>query len=179
MCQTPSIHIHITYLYYKEQRQLKTFLTQIGSTLPLTPDPLVICFWKWIWWKDYEVPKNHNLESVSAKNNFFSHRDLFYPPLRTRPPFPVLHHANCSPPSAVAERGKIPSFLVACCGSRQPPMPPSPLSPHRSPDLPSPLSTGGDGGSLRADGAPLLHLRRDPPTLPLPMHHRTRPPVDV
>jgi hypothetical protein len=47
---------------------LKIFLTQIRPALPLTPDPPVICFWKWIRWKDYEVPKNCNLESVSAKN---------------------------------------------------------------------------------------------------------------
>jgi hypothetical protein len=31
-------------LHYKERRQLKTFLTQIGIALPLTPDPLVIYF---------------------------------------------------------------------------------------------------------------------------------------
>jgi hypothetical protein len=31
----------VVYLYYKERRQLKTFLTQIGSALPLTPDPSV------------------------------------------------------------------------------------------------------------------------------------------
>jgi hypothetical protein len=36
---------------------LETFLTQIGPALPLTSDPPVICFWKWIGWKDYEVPK--------------------------------------------------------------------------------------------------------------------------
>jgi hypothetical protein len=47
---------------------LKNFLTQIGPILPLTLDPPVICFYKWIGWKDYEVPKNRNLESVSAKN---------------------------------------------------------------------------------------------------------------
>jgi hypothetical protein len=58
---------------------LKTFLTQIGSTLPLTSDPPVICFWKWIGWKDYEVPKNHNLESVSVKN------ELFFSPTRCTP----------------------------------------------------------------------------------------------
>jgi hypothetical protein len=58
-------------LYYKERRQLKTFLTQIGPALPLTPNPPVICFWNWIGWKDYEVSKNHNLESVSAKNVMF------------------------------------------------------------------------------------------------------------
>jgi hypothetical protein len=61
------IHIDHNNLYYKERRQLKVFLTRIGPVLPLTPDPLVICFWKWIGWKDYKVPKNRNLESVSAK----------------------------------------------------------------------------------------------------------------
>jgi hypothetical protein len=35
-------------LCYKERRQLKIFLTQIGSVLPLTLDPLVTCFSKWI-----------------------------------------------------------------------------------------------------------------------------------
>jgi hypothetical protein len=59
------------YLYYKERKQLKTFLNQIGSTVPLTSDPPVICFWKWIGWKDYEVPKNRNLESISAKKGHF------------------------------------------------------------------------------------------------------------
>jgi hypothetical protein len=58
----------LSNLYYKEQRQLKIFLTQIGPALPLTPDAPVICFWKWIGWKDYKVPKNRNLESVSAKS---------------------------------------------------------------------------------------------------------------
>jgi hypothetical protein len=48
---------------------LKTFLTQIGPVLPLMSDPPIICFWKWIGWKDYEVLKNRNLESVSAKKN--------------------------------------------------------------------------------------------------------------
>jgi hypothetical protein len=28
-----------SYLYYKERTQLKAFLTQIGSVLPLTSDP--------------------------------------------------------------------------------------------------------------------------------------------
>jgi hypothetical protein len=30
-------------------------------------------------WKDYEVPKNHNLESVSAKNKLFLSPILFLP----------------------------------------------------------------------------------------------------
>jgi hypothetical protein len=46
---------------------LKTFFTQIRPALPLTPDPPVICFCKWIRWKDYEIPKNRILDSVSAK----------------------------------------------------------------------------------------------------------------
>jgi hypothetical protein len=29
----------IANLYYKERKQLKIFLTQIGFALPLTPDP--------------------------------------------------------------------------------------------------------------------------------------------
>ena len=29
------------YLYYKDRKQLKTFLTHIGPTVPLTPDPPV------------------------------------------------------------------------------------------------------------------------------------------
>jgi hypothetical protein len=64
---------------------LKTFLTQIGPTLPLTLDPPIICFWKWIGWKDYEVQKR-NLESVSAKNyNLFSPCACI-PAHRTHPP---------------------------------------------------------------------------------------------
>jgi hypothetical protein len=74
--------IFIIYLYYKERRQLETFLTQIG--LPLMPDPPVICFWEWIWWKDYEVPKNRNLESLSTKRDLFSHPPSPYPPACTR-----------------------------------------------------------------------------------------------
>jgi hypothetical protein len=67
------VPIHTKHLYYKERIHLKIFLTQIGPALALTSDPPTICFWKWIGWKDYEVPKNRNLESVSAKNEFFSH----------------------------------------------------------------------------------------------------------
>jgi hypothetical protein len=99
--------LHDYYLYYKERRQLQTFLTQIGSALPLTPDPPVICFWKWIGWKYYEVPKNRNLESISAKNVIFftqprfthsctcvgptkpAHTHLRYPLGLLKFPFPV------------------------------------------------------------------------------------------
>jgi hypothetical protein len=71
ICQTKQLHTNTFcfILYYKERRQLKIFLTQIRFVLPLTPIPPVICFWKWIRWKDYEVPKNRNFESVSAKKS--------------------------------------------------------------------------------------------------------------
>jgi hypothetical protein len=52
-------------------------------------------FWKWIGWKDYEVPKNRNLQSVSAKNviqsqfgeRFFQKRNSFV----THPTHTHLH----------------------------------------------------------------------------------------
>jgi hypothetical protein len=75
---------------------LKTFLTQIRPTLPLTPDPPVICFWKWIRWNDYEVPKNRNLENASAKNEIFFSPTRHIPTLCTRRakfPFPVAAHS--------------------------------------------------------------------------------------
>jgi hypothetical protein len=50
---------------------LKIFFTQFGLTLPLTLDPPVIFFMKWIRCKDYKVPKNRNLESVYAKKGYF------------------------------------------------------------------------------------------------------------
>jgi hypothetical protein len=86
----------MVYLYYKEQRQLKIFLTQIGPVFPLTSDPPVICFWKWIGWKDGEWPKNRNLESVSAKKrNFFSHPTRAY-----RPCVPTLGPPARHPPTS-------------------------------------------------------------------------------
>jgi hypothetical protein len=59
MCVIVSIKLllKLSTLHYKERRQLKSFLTQIGPVLPLTPDSPVICFWKWIGWNDYEVQK--------------------------------------------------------------------------------------------------------------------------
>jgi hypothetical protein len=60
--------LYLIYLYYKERRQLKTFLTQIGFVLPLTPDPTVICFLKWIMWKDYEVQKIEIWTAFLPKN---------------------------------------------------------------------------------------------------------------
>jgi hypothetical protein len=71
---------------------LKFFLTQFGSILPLTSDPPVIRFWKWIGSKDYEVPKNRNLNSVSGKNE-----KIFSPVACV--PVPFTHRG---PPDALA-----------------------------------------------------------------------------
>jgi hypothetical protein len=91
---------------------LKTFLTQIGPTLPLMSDPPVICFWKWIGWKDYEV-------RISAKkrNVFLTHSATTRPhvpaigPPATRPAPPtctlprrVHPPASPAPPLAIARR---------------------------------------------------------------------------
>jgi hypothetical protein len=32
------------------------------------PGPTVVCFWKWIVWKDYEVPKNRNFDPLAPGN---------------------------------------------------------------------------------------------------------------
>jgi hypothetical protein len=68
------------YLYYKERRQLKTFLTQIRPTLPLMSDPPIICFWKWIGWKEYKVKKIVIWRVFLPKPKFFSHPPNTYPP---------------------------------------------------------------------------------------------------
>jgi hypothetical protein len=65
----------------KERRQLKIFLTQIGPTVPLTSDPPVICFWEWIGWKDYEVPKNAIWRAFLPKRDDFSHPPPPYLPV--------------------------------------------------------------------------------------------------
>jgi hypothetical protein len=67
--------------YYKERRQLKTFLTQIGPALPLTLDPPVRLRDDQKRWNDH---KNRNLGSISAKkaNCFLTNRrstHLLYP----------------------------------------------------------------------------------------------------
>jgi hypothetical protein len=51
-------------------RSCRTAKPRFSVVLPLTPDPPVLCFWKWIGWKDYKV-KNRYLVSVSVKNIMF------------------------------------------------------------------------------------------------------------
>jgi hypothetical protein len=74
---------------------LRTFLTQIGPAVPLTSDPPVVCFWEWIGWKDYEVPRIRNLESVSAKILIFFHHEVALPaavPTQQSYPIPAWRH---------------------------------------------------------------------------------------
>jgi hypothetical protein len=97
---------------------LKTFLTQIASTVPLTADPLVICFWEWIGWKDHEAPKNRNLRSVSAKI------ELFFSPtpcIPTHPYSPWIHptpHSHPRPRRAYKKK-KIRLFLSGSAAGRR------------------------------------------------------------
>jgi hypothetical protein len=67
-------HMHITSLYYKERRQLKTFLTHFGSALSLMLDPPVRLHDDNKRWNDH---KNHNGERFCQKaNTFVTHSRL-------------------------------------------------------------------------------------------------------
>jgi hypothetical protein len=134
---------------------LETFLTQIRPALPLTSDPPVICFWKWIGWKDYEVPKNRNLESVSAKNDFF-----LTVPAHTCPPVPATgppdqtqcrgERKRCRPSSNPIERISI--FSVAQA---------RPLLPTVGRRF---ASVGIPGPCWEHTSPPLIRWRAPPPT---------------
>jgi hypothetical protein len=43
------------YLYYKERKQLETFLIQFGLALPLTPDPPVRLYDDKKSWNDHKT----------------------------------------------------------------------------------------------------------------------------
>jgi hypothetical protein len=94
---------------------LKTFLTQIRPTLPLTPDPPVICFWKWIRWNDYEVPKKSKFgECFCQKRNFFlthpTHTHPMYPPCQVSLP------CRCPQPHTTEEKkSSLPKKLPQPC----------------------------------------------------------------
>jgi hypothetical protein len=75
---------NLSILYYKERKQSKTFLFQIGTALPLMTDPPVICFWKWIGWKDYEVPKKSQFRERFCQNDL-----LFSPTAGIPNPIPA------------------------------------------------------------------------------------------
>jgi hypothetical protein len=121
---------------------LITFFTQIRPVLPLTLDPPVICFGKWIRWNDYGVPKNHNLKNVSAKNVILlsptaclpAHLYPLGPPLASpfckKFPFPAINTSPVAissaatrlPASGPARRGPPDrSRAPAACAQQRPP----------------------------------------------------------
>jgi hypothetical protein len=63
---------------------LKTFVTQIQPALPLTPDPPVICYWKCIRWKDYEVLKITIWRALLPKKRIVFSPGISLPTHRTR-----------------------------------------------------------------------------------------------
>jgi hypothetical protein len=64
-------------LYYKERNQLKTTLTQFGSTLPLTPDPPVRLH---VDQKGRTIIKITIWRAFLPKTNYFCHPPTIYPP---------------------------------------------------------------------------------------------------
>jgi hypothetical protein len=158
---------------------LKTFLTQIGPVLPLTSDPPVTCFWKWIGWKDYDVPKNRNLESVPDKNEilFSPHPripTLLYPQ-RAPTSFPLggdrptLLRSNDNPTRAMYLFDQnlsflsphTPAILPRCCAHTGEP-PPQFNSPAKA-TSPAPRTLGGQAprcvaASVGGRGKAVLHV---------------------
>jgi hypothetical protein len=111
---------------------LKTFLTKIASTVALTADPPVICFWEWIWCKYCDVPKNRNLGSVSAKIElFFSPTPCI--PTHSYPPWThPTSHSHPRPRRAHKEKRFVyffqaapPAVGMARCAQPERPLPPS------------------------------------------------------
>ena len=56
------------YLYYKDRKQLKTFLTRIGSTIPLMPDPPVRAEGGGRGWRPIEIASSSVLLSKTFVN---------------------------------------------------------------------------------------------------------------
>jgi hypothetical protein len=160
------------FLYYKELKQLKIFLTQIGSAAPLA-DPPVICFWNWIGWKDYGRTKNCNLESVSAKIIMF-----FTQPCITHRPVPALGPLGHAP----APRARLDAFLSDYLHpSARTGLPPPLVESgrrHTSNSKPPPLSSTQGATVVEVDprrrrSRTCDRCRRHRATAIDPWHHRT------
>ena len=65
------------YLYYKDRKQLKIFLTHIGPILPPHNGPTCQVVGRW---EEVKTHKNSELELVSAKYILFLSPRDFYPP---------------------------------------------------------------------------------------------------
>jgi hypothetical protein len=148
-------------------KTIETFLTQTGPTLPLTPDPPVICIWKWKGWKDYEVKKMQFGERLCQKRNFFftrrSHTRPLYPP---GPPTFTLPAYPTGPPARHARRPPAPNTSTrlrhapSANGTATAP-PPAPLLPRALPRRSLLLHLGNaPAGRPSADRHPGRVLRR-------------------
>ena len=78
-------------LYYKDRKQLKTFLTQIGPAVSLMPDPRVRAEGGGTGWRPIKITC---WRAFLAKRLFFSHRTLLYPHII---PVPYIYIAFPSP----------------------------------------------------------------------------------
>jgi hypothetical protein len=151
----------VEHLYYKERRQLKTFLTQIGPALPLTPDPPVRLR------NDKKVERLYKSqfgEHFCQKHNvFLTHPD----PARTHPPYLLLAHhphpaPHLTPPASAITNGGTSS--LGASGDAAPPSAP-PLMQHRRCTNPTPWL-------LRRRTTALWHPLPPSSALPLVYHRR-------
>jgi hypothetical protein len=126
---------------YKERRQLKTFLTQFGSALPLTPNPPV---------RLHDDQKGGTTIELAIWGAFLPKRDFFLThPMSTRPRVPVL-----GPPPVPVRAGGAPRGFLPCDGQ----LVAAPLPPSLPPSVPPPSSSGSHGGGPRGGRTPAMEV---------------------
>jgi hypothetical protein len=117
---------------------LKTFLTQIGSTVPLTPDPPVICFWKWIHGERTMEYQKIAIWRAFLQKRIFSH--------------PTAHTRLLVPAGPLALRAPTRTVLQAL-----------PTHPHCAPQAPPHNLAAGSRTCHRPMTQPQPHYQRHPP----------------
>ena len=165
-----------TYLYYKDRKQLKTFLTRIGSTISLTPDPPVRAEGGGRGWRPIETT---SWEMFLPKTNCYFHRTPSYPHTRTgaSSSFPAPAHRrsrSCfrSPPVGAVPKiatenrplppAGLPALITQCCSlpnlrchpRTHSPTPPS--LPHLTDQNSRRRIPTQSGGSISESASPLL-----------------------
>ena len=93
----------------ENNKQLKTFLTQIGPTVPLTPDPSVRAEGGGRGWRPIETA---SLGMFSAQNQLFSHLLRTYPP-RTHSSY-FFNESSCSPASCLENQHPTVQYSFLC-----------------------------------------------------------------
>jgi len=89
------LNLNSEHLYYKDRKQLKTFFTQIGSTLPLTLDPPV----------RVQGGRRWRPIKIECWGMFLPTSDSFsHPVFHTRRRVPARPLARSSPPIVAAEQ---------------------------------------------------------------------------